>query len=133
MDLVFETESTLAQDDKSWLATRMGIDTARSITLDLSLFTGGTHYPNGFIPSGVALGKVTATNRYGPYNDALATGVEVLRGHLLSAVVVRATNTAGKAAGALFWHGVVKESRLPANHGLDAAGKADVIHDIRYE
>jgi hypothetical protein len=133
MDLKFEDDGSFTNDDKSWLASRMGIDTARSITLDLSLFTSGTHYPNGFIPSGVTLGKVTATGRYGPYNNALATGQEVNAGHLLSAVEVRSTNTTGRAAAALFWNGIVREARLPANHGLDAAGKTDVAAHIRYE
>lgn len=36
-------------------------------TLDVSAFTAGTHYPNGFIPSGTPLGRITATGLYAPY------------------------------------------------------------------
>lgn len=126
MDLKFETEATFLNDDKSWLGNgREGINDARSITLDLSLFTLATHYPNGFIPSGIALGKVTATGLYGPYNNALATGVENFRGFLLSSVEVRSTNVTGKVGAALYWRGAVRQSRLPANHGLDAAAIVD--------
>jgi hypothetical protein len=128
MDLKFETEATFLNDDKSWLRRREGIDDAESITLDLSLFTKATHFPNGFIPSGMTLGKVAATGLYGPYNNALGGGTAdqgVFRGHLLSAVEVRPTNETGKAGAALFWRGTVRESRLPTNHGLDAAAKVD--------
>lgn len=124
-DLQFETEETFEQDDKSWIRRREGVDDAQSITLDLSLFTEATHYPDGFIPSGVTLGKVTADGLYGPYDDALLNGQEDFRGHLLSAVVVRPTQTTGKSVGALFWRGTVEEARLPANHGLNAAAKVD--------
>lgn len=124
-DLLFETEDTFGQDDKSWLRRREGTDDAMSVTLDLSLFTDTTHYPDGFIPSGVTLGKVTASGLYGPYESGETDGREDFRGHLLSSVQVRSTNTTGKAVGALFWRGTVQESRLPTNHGLDAAAKED--------
>lgn len=143
MDLKFETEATFLNDSKAWLGAREGVDDARTVTLDLSLFTAGTHFPNGFIPSGMTLGKVTASGLYGPYNNALATGVENFRGHLLSGVEVRATNVTGRAVAAMLWRGTVKESKLPTNHGLDAAAKADAgptsalvgndIPNIRYE
>lgn len=70
MDLKFEVEGTFLNEDHSWLASRLGFDTARPATLDLSLFTEGTHFPNGFIPSGMSLAKVTSgpsINLYGPY------------------------------------------------------------------
>lgn len=63
--------STLAYqvDDRSWLLSQHGTDpgTTPSITLDVSAFTAGTHYPNGYIPSGTNLSKITANGLYGPY------------------------------------------------------------------
>lgn len=53
--------------DDSWLADRHGTDSTESITLDVSAFTSGTHYPNGFLLSGLPLGKITASGKYGPY------------------------------------------------------------------
>lgn len=44
-----------------------------SITLDVSAYTAGTHYPNGFIPSGTAVSKL-ANGLWGPFNAAEAAG-----------------------------------------------------------
>lgn len=66
MDLTVRTE-TFGQDDQSWIGAAHGIDLARSITLDTSAFTAGTHYPDGYIRGGTPLGKITATGLYGPY------------------------------------------------------------------
>jgi hypothetical protein len=240
MDLKFETEATFVNEDHSWLASRLGFDTARPITLDLSTFVAGTHYPNGFIPSGMALGQKNADSLYGPYGaspseiqtitvdatggtftvtfdgevtgalafnisaanlqaaleglaslnpgDVVVTGGpgaagggtpytltfggrflgqnvpavvtaagaltggastaavattqagggvvndgrETGRGLLLASTIVRSTNTTGKAVAALLWQGIVRQSRLPANHGVDAAFRNDVP-TIRWE
>jgi hypothetical protein len=127
VDLKFETEAAFTQDSQAWLASRFGVDGARPITLDLSLFTKATHFPNGFIPSGIVLAKITAGGLYAPYiTGSLVAGQADARGHLLSAVEVKSTNETGKAAAALLVRGVVKESRLPANHGLDSLAKADM-------
>lgn len=99
----------------------------RSITLDRSAFDLVTAFPNGFIPSGVVLARITATGLYGPYNDAGAGGLEVAAGFL--AVTVAAPVGAPATAdilGALYWHGEVIESFLPTGHGLDAAGRTDL-------
>lgn len=39
-----------------------------NIVLDVSAFTAAVHYPNGYIPSGTPLAKITATGLYGPYS-----------------------------------------------------------------
>lgn len=57
-------------EDRSWLLGTHGTDPGSnpSITLDISTFTEATHYPNGYIPSGMPLGEITATpGVYGPY------------------------------------------------------------------
>jgi hypothetical protein len=55
---------------RAWLLSPHGTDpgTTPSITLDVSAFTAAVHYPNGYIPSGTPLGKITATGLYGPYS-----------------------------------------------------------------
>ncbi|MEV4767792.1 hypothetical protein [Micromonospora humida] len=57
-------------DKRAWLLSPHGTDpgTTPSITLDVSAFTPSVHYPNGYIPSGTPLGKITATGLYGPYS-----------------------------------------------------------------
>lgn len=56
-------------EKRSWLLSPHGTDpgTTPSITLDVSAFTAGVHYPNGYIPSGTNLAKITASGLYGPY------------------------------------------------------------------
>ncbi|WP_262391504.1 head decoration protein [Nocardiopsis sp. CNR-923] len=84
MDLTVRTEG-FAQDDQSWLGSAHGTNMARSITLDTSMFTAGTHYPDGYFPSGLALGRITASGLYGPYDDGAIDGRETLSGFLFTA------------------------------------------------
>lgn len=126
MDLTTRSEAW-TQDDQSWLASAHGTDTARPITLDTSTFTSGTHYPNGYFPSGLPLGKITATGKYAPYNNAAADGTETLAGFLFTAVDAPSVNTIDPQ-GALLWHGAVVEAKLPI--AVDAAGKTDVAGRI---
>jgi hypothetical protein len=236
-DLRFEQDGAFPGTSKAWLASRMGTDLCRGVTLALELFNPTTHYPDGYLRSGLCLAKVTTgtlLNLYGPYNglanevqtfdlgaasagtftlsfqgsttgnipfnataaqvqaameampninpgDVTVTGgplpasvtltfsgqyaginvspitidgtlttgetitiasptaggsaglatLDVLTGHLFDDVKVR--NGAGRAVGALYWNGMVVESRLPANSGIDPAGKVDVAAHIRYE
>ncbi|MFI7608791.1 head decoration protein [Micromonospora sp. NPDC049366] len=129
MDITVRTES-FGVEDRSWLASAHGADATRTITLDPALFTAATHFPNGVLKSGTVLARVTATGLYGPYNNALANGQEVAAGHLFNSVRMK---TGGPKRGApLLEHGFVLESKLPANHGLDAAAKADLAGWIKY-
>jgi hypothetical protein len=128
MNLTQTTES-FGQDDQSWLASAHGTSNARSITLDTSAFTSGTHYPNGYFPSGLPLGKITATGKYGPYNDAASDGTEVLAGFLMTAVDAPSVNTIDPQ-GALLWHGAVIEAKLPV--AVNANGKADVAGRLTF-
>jgi hypothetical protein len=65
-------------ENRSWLLSPHGTDpgTTPSITLDVSAFTAGVHYPNGYIPSGTNLAKITASGLYGPYT--VSNEVQVL-------------------------------------------------------
>jgi hypothetical protein len=53
--------------DQSWLASAHGTANGRPVTLDVSAFTAGTHYPDGFFKSGIPLGKITSSGLYAPY------------------------------------------------------------------
>ncbi|HEX6969117.1 MAG TPA: head decoration protein [Micromonosporaceae bacterium] len=134
MDIsVRKTEYTV--EDRSWLGSRDGTEFTRSVTLDVSAFDQATHYPNGYIPSGTVLGRITATGLYGPYNNALNNGQEVAEGFLFNSTQVRA---GGPDVGApLQWRGVIRTSRLPiqstAPGGLDANARADLAAKFRFE
>lgn len=49
---------TFGAGDQSWLGSTHGIHECRTETVDISTFTEGTHFPNGFIPSGTPVAKV---------------------------------------------------------------------------
>lgn len=129
MDLSVRTE-TFGQDDQTWIAAAHGIDLARSVTLDTSAFTSGTHYPNGYFRSGTPLAKITASGLYGPYDDAAVDGRAVLAGFLVSPVKAPSATTTDVGA-ALYEHGRVVEANLPI--AIDANGKADVAGRITFE
>lgn len=122
MDLSIRSE-TFAADDQTWLGSAHGTSSARSITLDTSAFTAGTHYPDGFFVSGLPLGKITATGKYAPYVDAAVDGTGVLAGFLLSPVKAPSATTTD-VVGALLIHGVIVEANLPV--AIDANAKTDV-------
>jgi hypothetical protein len=56
-------------EKRAWLLSPHGTDpgTTPTITLDVSAFTAATHYPNGYLLSGIVLGRITATGLYAPY------------------------------------------------------------------
>mgnify|MGYP000054630221 CR=1 FL=1 len=55
-----QTSETFQNEDQSWLGSARGTDSTRSVTLKTSTFTSGTHYPNGYLPSGLALALPTS-------------------------------------------------------------------------
>lgn len=114
-------------DDKSWLGSRHGIGECASVTLDKSLFTQGTHYPDGYFKSGIKLAKITESGKYGPYDNAASDGREVFVGVLYAPVPVPATDI--DPVGAMLDHGKVVNSRLVGG-ALDAAGMADAAGRI---
>lgn len=124
---------TFLNDDKSWLASEFGVDMGIPIELDLTLFDFTTDFPNGFLPSGIVLAKLDASDVYGLYDTTAAggAGLDTARGHLLMPVdtsnaLTGVPLTSGPVTAALFTRGRVREARLPTGHALDAAAKADL-------
>ena len=120
-------------ENRSWLLSEHGTEpgTTPGVTLDISKFDSATHYPNGYIPSGVVIGLITATGLYGPYDPDGADGRETATGILFGSLPVRTGST--KVGGAQVVHGFVDESKLPfasaavgTEGRLDAAAKADL-------
>ncbi|MEU3730013.1 head decoration protein [Streptomyces sp. NPDC033538] len=124
MDLSLKTES-FTQDRRDWLGSAHGTDVPVSVTLDVATFDAETHYPDGFIKSGIPLGEITATSLYGPYDDTAVDGRETLVGFLFTAQDVNARRVAStKVVGSMLWHGAIREAKLPVP--VDVNGKADV-------
>lgn len=134
MDLTPRT-TTYQVDDNSWLDSEHGTDATIPGTLDVSTFNAA-QYVNGFLPSGTALGVITATGLYGPYDDTAVDGRQTLVGHLYGGVRVAAGAT--KLGFALLRHGFIKVNKLPFQVGqagrgyVDANGQTDVKGLIGY-
>ncbi|GAA3018299.1 head decoration protein [Streptomyces fulvorobeus] len=125
MNLGLVTES-FSQDKRDWLQGAHGTDIVPSVTLDVTKFTAGTHYPDGYIKSGIPLGRITTGQKVGPYDDAATDGRQTCIGFLYTGVEVVTKRGAvlSSAVGSMLVHCAVKESKLPVT--LDAAGKTDL-------
>ncbi|MBC7328855.1 head decoration protein [bacterium] len=97
----------------TFLASGHGLDARIPITI-----------ASGYkLTAGTVLGKITASGKYGPYDDTATDGRETAVGIL--AEDVDATNS--DVGTWMIVHGVVKESALT---GLDANAKADLKGQI---
>ena len=110
-------------EKRGWLWGEHGTEPGAnpSITLDFANggFVAGTHYPNGYVPSGTVLGKITASGKYGVYDSGAADGRQTAAGLLFSSVKAP-TSTATPVGAALFVHGFVDPARCPFTSGTGA-------------
>lgn len=69
------TTTTYQQEKRGWLIGLEGTKPGDNptATLDVSAFTAGTHYPNGFIPSGTVVSRLVS-GLWGPFDNAAASG-----------------------------------------------------------
>ncbi len=106
---------TFGAGDQSWLASSHGLRNARTEQVNLSAFTAGTHYPNGYIPSGTPVAKVSGL--LVPYTSAegTTTGAGVLAGHILTDQPVVGT---GNFPAPVIDHCRVRAAKVP--QGSDA-------------
>lgn len=137
MDISPKKTGDFVPEDRSWLASADGTQFNKSVTLAIPLFTKATHYPDGVIKSGTLLAKATSgthSGKYGPYSDAATDGRQVAVGHLFNSTPVRADADTPDYVGApLQRRGVIDQTNLPTNHGVDAAAKTDLKGLFTYE
>lgn len=109
---------TIGSGDQSWLGSAHGIENCRTELLDISAFTSGTHYPNGYIPSGLPVAKVSGV--LVPYDDTqgTTTGAGVLAGFVFTDQKV--VGTADFAVPVLD-HGRIRTAKLPQTVTLPGA------------
>jgi hypothetical protein len=139
MDLSLQKVLDVDFSGPAWLASAKGFATADPVTLDVSTWSSA-FYPQGRLPSGLYLGKITSggsTGKYGKYDDTASDGRQTCVGFLLTPVDVAYTGgrpygtaaTAVPVAGSLIWEGeAILAAIQTANNGvaLDAAGQADL-------
>lgn len=101
---------TLGTGDQSWLGSTHGIYNCRSGNLDISGFTQGTHYPDGYLKSGLPLAKLDATDKYVPYASGGTGGAGTLVGFLYRDVEVHGAEDVN---GPVLRHGIINVDHLP--------------------
>jgi hypothetical protein len=126
MDLTIQTQN-FSGGDYTWLGSEFGTCATKSATLNASLFTTGTHAPNGYYPSGLPLGKVTATGLYGPYKPAASDGTQNLAGFLFGDVAL--SRTGANVQGAVLEVGIINTAKVPIIT-VDATAQATNGHFI---
>jgi hypothetical protein len=135
-DFTVDSSSTGGIDTR-WRASKHGQSEGRPGTLDISLFVSGTHYNitgstygTDIIPSGVAVGKVTATGLYGPFDNAASDGREVLAGFINDdqGIPVKRPSgaTSAKSTFSRLVHGIIRSAVLPVS-AQRAAVKAEAL------
>lgn len=101
--------TNLSTGDQSWLGSDHGLFTARTETINVSAFTPATHYPNGYLPSGFPVAKVSGL--LVPYDPTAGTttGAGVLAGHIVTDQNVVGTSN---FAVPVLDHGRVKAAKI---------------------
>lgn len=65
--------------DFTWLLNTDGLDEAITAVAPIAGFTAGTHYPNGYLPSGLPV-RVDARGNVRPWADAAGARLGFLKG-----------------------------------------------------
>lgn len=114
-------QETFGTGDMSWLGSTHGLRNARTAILDISTFTAGTHYPDGYIPSGTPVALVAGL--LVPYDktEATVTGAGILAGFVLTDQPVVGT---ADFAVPLLDHGRVIVAKVPYSGGFVAPAAA---------
>lgn len=102
--------------DQRWLGSREGTDTARTVTLDYTAWSGKVH--NGRLKGGEAIAYNTATEKWVPYASAGADGTNKLTGFLLNDTPVVAD--AGDIVAPMLDRGRIVLKYLPSAVGASA-------------
>lgn len=92
--------------DQRWIGSRHALDSAKSATVSVSQFTKATHYPNGYLPSGLPV-NAADPSVVKPYTGAAGEVLRFLKdNHEVEAGI-------NEIQVALIWHGLVYSNRLP--------------------
>jgi len=120
---------TFGSGDQSWLGSSHGIRNCRTETLDVSTFTAGTHYPDGYIPSGTPVAKVGGV--LVPYDktEGTTTGAGILAGFVFTDQPVVG---AGDLGVPVLDHGRVKASKIPMSGGFTAPVAAAKSANVQF-
>lgn len=112
------TSSVGVSSEYEFLASEHGMYKRAGATFD-STIPGADADGNKFLLKGTTVGKITASGKYGAYDNAASDGREVAAGFLLETINLKD----GDVIAGIIIHGSVLEARVS---GLDASGKVDL-------
>ena len=111
------TTETFGAGDQSWLGTSHAIANCRTEKLNVSAFTKATHFPDGYLPSGLPVSKVDGA--LVPYDPTAETGnADAFAGHLFTDQRVGTDPIINVP---LYDHGRVKATKVPGTFTAPAA------------
>lgn len=116
---------TFNPDNRIWLLDDHGTEVMPGIAIDLTKFTAGQHYVNGFIPSGCVVGLLASGGKGAPYLAANSDGSQTAVGLTFNPIPVYAPGTTTLLTNVsvpLLIHGFVNPATLPFTSGNAAAG-----------
>jgi hypothetical protein len=90
MDLSLQKVLDVDFSGPQWLGSAKGLQTTDPVTLDVSTWSSA-FYPQGRLPSGLYLGKITSGGKYGKYDDAASDGRQTCVGFLATPVNIAYT------------------------------------------
>lgn len=125
-DISLQT-TTYQVGSRAWLLAEP--DVKLNVTLDPSLFTQGTHFANGFLPSGTVVGIKTAGGLAGPYDSGAADGRQTAYGITYGdARFVYADGTIATKVGisVVVNQAIVSKAKLPFQSGTGSADAAGI-------
>jgi hypothetical protein len=105
----------------NFLLSEHGVDARIPITVACGYINNQQVWDK--LPAGTVLGKITASGKYGPYDDTATDGRQTAVGILAEDVDA----TSSDVGTWMIVHGIVKTSALI---GIDANGKADLKGQI---
>lgn len=124
------SRSSSQVENLSWLLDRGGFE-FESATFNAATFTQATHYPNGFLPAGTVVAKITATGIYGLY-DAAATDGRQSAPVFLGASIKLPADTTKNFGGPICFSAVVREAKLPFPAQITAAVRTALAGWVRF-
>lgn len=99
---------TFGSGDQTWLGSTHGIRNARTAVIDISTFTAGTHYPDGYLRSGTEVNAADET-AIKPYTGVAGEKL----GYLLTDQSVVGSQDFGAP---ILRHGIINIPNLPIAH-----------------
>jgi len=104
---------TSRASDQRWIGSRHALESAITGTIRVADFTKATHYPNGYLPSGLPVNGADKS-AVKPFTGAAGEVLRFLKDN--HQVVVNAQGDApADIQVALLWHGLIKTDFVPGD------------------